>query len=259
MNMFLHGLDGARVEWGDTLTNPKFLADDALMRFDRVLANPPFSLKKWGYEVAEHDRFNRYHRGLPPQSKGDFAFISHMIETAKPREGRVAVIAPHGVLFRGGAEGRIRERLIKENLLDAIIGLPAQLFPSTGIPVCIVIFDRSREKGGAREKADDVVFIDASREFLPGKKQNELTGEHIKKIVDIFRARRNLERYSEVVKLSRIAENGFNLNIPRYVDAFEAEDEIDVAQVQREILALEKELVETRARMDRYLKELGVQ
>jgi type I restriction enzyme M protein len=258
MNMFLHGLDGARVEWGDTLTNPKFLADDALMRFDRVLANPPFSLKKWGQEVAENDRFNRYHRGLPPQARGDYAFISHMLETAKPREGRVAVIAPHGVLFRSGAEGRIREALIKENLLDAVIGLPAQLCPSTGIPVCIVIFDRAREKGGAREKINDVLFIDASREFVPGKKQNELTSAQLDKIVETYRKRERVERYAEVVRREAIADNAFNLNIPRYVDIFEAEEEIDIGAVQREIVALEEQLIETRARMDDYLKELGI-
>jgi type I restriction enzyme M protein len=258
MNMFLHGLDSARIEWGDTLTNPKFLADDALMRFDRVLANPPFSLKKWGYEVAENDRFNRFHRGLPPKARGDYAFISHMVETAKPREGRVAVIAPHGVLFRGGAEGIIRRKLIEENLLDAVIGLPAQLFPSTGIPVCIVIFDRARENGGAREGADDVVFIDASRDFVPGKKQNDLLPEHLDRIVESYRKRENVERYAEVVSREDIRANDYNLNIPRYVDTFEAEEEVDVAAVQREIVKLERELAHTRAQMDAYLKELGV-
>ena len=258
MNMFLHGLDGARIEWGDTLTNPKFLADDALMRFDRVIANPPFSLKQWGHEAAEQDRHNRFHRGLPPKSKGDYAFISHMVESARPREGKVALIAPHGVLFRGGAEGRIRQQMIDENLLDAVIGLPAQLFPSTGIPVCIVIFDRAREKGGAREGADDVVFIDASREFLPGKKQNELSADHLNNIVSTYRERKRADRYAEVVKRQQIADNGYNLNIPRYVDTFEPEDEIDVAEVQKEIVALEAKLAETRARMDGYLKELGL-
>ena len=257
MNMFLHGLDNARIEWGDTLTNPKFVNGDALMRFDRVIANPPFSLKKWGHEVAGDDRFNRYHRGVPPKSRGDYAFISHMVESAKPREGRVAVIAPHGVLFRGGAEGKIRQALIEENLLDGVVGLPAQLFPSTGIPVCMVIFDRAREKGGAREDADDVFFIDASREFVPGKKQNELSKDHLNRIVDTWRAREDVERYASVVTREQIAENGYNLNIPRYVDTFEPEEEIDIAAVQAEIEELEKELAETRQKMNGYLKELG--
>lgn len=258
MNMFLHGLDSARIEWADTLNSPKLIMGDALMRFDIVLANPPFSLDKWGAEGAANDRFHRYHRGVPPKSRGDYAFISHMIESAKLHSGRVAVIAPHGVLFRGGAEGRIRQALIEENLLDGVIGLPAQLFPSTGIPVCMVIFDRAREKGGAREKADDVIFIDASRDFLPGKKQNQLGDAQLDRIMSAWTARADVERYAAVVPRPQLAENGFNLNIPRYVDTFEAEAEIDVAEVQAEIVALESELATTRARMDAYLRELGV-
>jgi len=168
------------------------------------------------------------------------------------------LIAPHGVLFRGGAEGRIRQQLIDENLLDAVIGLPAQLFPSTGIPVCIVIFDRAREKGGARAGVDDVVFIDASREFVPGKKQNELSDLQVAKIVDTYRARKREDRYAEVVERRQITDNGYNLNIPRYVDTFEPEDAIDVAEVQKEIVALEAKLAETRRRMEGYLKALGL-
>lgn len=258
MNMFIHGLDGARIEWADTLNSPKLIAGDTLMRFDTVLANPPFSLDKWGAEQATNDRFHRYHRGIPPKSRGDYAFISHMIESARPREGRVAAIAPHGVLFRGGAEGRIRTSLIEENLLDGVVGLPAQLFPSTGIPVCIVVFDRAREKGGARADTDDVLFIDASRDFVPGKKQNQLTDKQLDRIVGTWRARVPVERYAAVVPRAQLAENGYNLNIPRYVDTFEAEAEIDVAAVQAEIVALEAELASTRARMHAYLRELGV-
>ena len=258
MNMFLHGLDSARIEWADTLNSPKLIMGDALMRFDVVLANPPFSLDKWGADGAANDRFHRYHRGIPPKSRGDYAFISHMIESAKLHSGRVAVIAPHGVLFRGGAEGRIRQALIEENLLDGVIGLPAQLFPSTGIPVCMVIFDRAREKGGAREDADDVMFIDASRDFVPGKKQNQLGDLQLDRIVAAWTARADVERYAAVVPRAQLAENGFNLNIPRYVDTFEAEAEIDVAAVQAEIVALEAELASTRSRMDAYLRELGV-
>jgi type I restriction enzyme M protein len=244
MNMFLHGLDSARIEWADTLNSPKLITGDALMRFDTVL--------------AATDRFHRYHRGIPPKSRGDYAFISHMIESAKPHSGRVAVIAPHGVLFRGGAEGRIRACLIEENLLDGVVGLPAQLFPSTGIPVCMVIFDRAREKGGAREGADDVFFIDASRDFVPGKKQNQLSDSQLDRIVAAWTAREDSERYAALIPRAKLAENGYNLNIPRYVDTFEAEAEIDVAAVQAEIVALEAELAATRSRMDAYLKELGV-
>ena len=258
MNMFLHARDAARIEWCDTLNSPALVEGDHLMRFDVVLANPPFSLDKWGHENAEADPWGRFWRGIPPKSKGDYAFITHMIETAKRQSGRVAVIVPNGVLFRGGAEGRIRERLIEENLLDAVIGLPANLFTTTGIPVAILVFDRAREEGGAREDVRDVLFIDASREFTPGKKQNLLEDAHIEKIVRTYRERAEVERYSHRAVREEIAENGYNLNIPRYVDTFEPEEEIDVAAVQKDILRIEAELAEVRAKMAGYLRELGV-
>src|SRR5690606_23502618 len=181
-----------------------------------------------------------------------------MIEIARRQSGRVAVIVPHGVLFRGGAEGRIRQKLIEENLLDAVIGLPANLFTTTGIPVAILVFDRAREEGGAREGERDVLFIDASREFTPGKKQNLLEDAHIEKIVRTYRERAEVERYSHRASPEEIAENGFNLNIPRYVDTFEPEEEIDVAAVQKDIVRIEAELAEVRGKMAGYLKELGV-
>ena len=258
MNMFLHARDAARIEWCDTLNSPTLVEDDHLMRFDVVLANPPFSLKNWGAENAENDPWNRFWRGIPPRSRGDYAFITHMIEIARRQSGRVAVIVPHGVLFRGGAEGRIRQKLIEENLLDAVIGLPANLFTTTGIPVAILVFDRAREEGGAREGERDVLFIDASREFTPGKKQNILDDTHIEKIVQTYGDRAEIKRYSHRASPEEIAENGFNLNIPRYVDTFEPEEEIDVAEVQKDIDRIEAELAEVRAKMAGYLKELGV-
>ncbi len=226
------------------------------MKFNVVVANPPFSLDKWGQDEAENDRFNRFWRGIPPKSKGDYAFISHMIEAALEKEGRVAVVAPHGVLFRGGAEGRIRRRLIEDNLLDAVIGLPANLFPTTGIPVVILVFDRSREKGGTNEKRRDVVFIDASREYESGKNQNTLAEGHIEKIVATYEARKDVDKYAHVASFEEIQENDFNLNIPRYVDTFEEEEEIDIDAVQREIDQLEKELAEVRAKMAQKLAEI---
>ncbi len=258
MNMFLHQKDAARIEWGDTLNSPALVENDRLMHFNVVVANPPFSLDKWGAEHAEHDRFNRFWRGVPPKSKGDYAFITHMVETALPQEGRVAVVVPHGVLFRGGAEGRIRTKLIEDNLLDAVIGLPANLFPTTSIPVAVLVFDRAREKGGAREACRDVLFIDASREFQAAKTQNVLLDTHMDKIVATFEARKAVDKYAYVASLAEIAENDFNLNIPRYVDTFEEEEEIDVAAVEQEIERLEKELVEVRAKMKQYLKDLGI-
>lgn len=258
LNMFLHGIDGARLEWGDTLNDPKLVETGGLAKFDVVLANPPFSLDKWGAENAEKDRYGRFFRGVPPKSKGDWAFITHMIESAKTREGRVAVVVPHGVLFRGGKEGLIRKAVITENLLDAVIGLPGNLFQTTSIPVAVLLFDRRREKGGALEDRQNVFFIDASREFQPGKNQNQLLDSHVARIVDTLRERKDMDRYSRAVPLSDVAENDFNLNIPRYVDTFEAAEEVDVVAVQKDINALEDELSELRVKMRTHLKELGL-
>mgnify|MGYP003707215441 CR=1 FL=1 len=258
MNMFLHAKDAARIEWCDTLNSPALIEGDHLMRFDVVVANPPFSLDKWGAEHAADDQYKRFWRGIPPKSKGDYAFITHMVEIAKRQTGRVAVIVPHGVLFRGGAEGEIRKRLIEENLLDAVIGLPSNLFTTTGIPVAILVFDRSREQGGANEKRKDVLFIDASREYTAAKTQIVLDQTHVDKIVATLRARKSIDRYSHKATAKEIAENDFNLNIPRYVDTFEPEAEIDVAVVQSEIATIEAELSDVRKRMARHLKELGI-
>jgi type I restriction enzyme M protein len=256
MNMFLNGADSARIEWCDTLNSPALVEKDRLMKFDIVVANPPFSLDKWGAEEAQNDRYNRFWRGVPPKSKGDWAFISHMVEAALEQEGRVAVVVPHGVLFRGAAEGRIRTKMIEENLLDAVIGLPGNLFPTTSIPVAILIFDRSREKGGANQNRRDVIFVDASRDYLPGKNQNALSDDHIRRIVEAVRARQAVEKYAHVATFEEIKGNDFNLNIPRYVDTFEEEEAIDIDAVQKEIDQLESELVEVRAKMAAMLKEI---
>lgn len=258
MNMFLHGKDSARIEWGDTLNNPLLRDGDGLMKFDVVVANPPFSLDKWGDKALENDKFNRFWRGMPPASKGDYAFISHMIETAKAKEGRVAVIVPHGVLFRGAAEGRIRRALIEENILDAVIGLPAGLFQTTSIPVAILIFDRSREVGGQNATRKDVLFIDASREFVPGKNQNTISDDNIAKIVKTYRDRAEIEKYSHMASPQEIIDNDFNLNIPRYVDTYEEEAPVDIPATRKRIAELESDLAKTTAEMEKYLKELGL-
>lgn len=256
MNMFLHSFDSARIEWCNTLTSPALVENDRLMKFNVVVANPPFSLDKWGAEEAESDRYNRFWRGVPPKSKGDYAFISHMIESALEKEGRVAVVVPHGVLFRGAAEGRIRQALIEENLLDAVIGLPGNLFQTTSIPVAILVFDRSREAGGDNEKRKDVLFIDASRDYVPGKNQNALSEAHLERILSTYRNRKAVEKYAYVASFAEIKENDFNLNIPRYVDTFEEEAEIDIDAVQNEIDVIEKELAEVRAQMAEKLKAI---
>ncbi|NOT78916.1 MAG: type I restriction-modification system subunit M [Bacteriovoracaceae bacterium] len=250
MNMFLHGVDNARIEWGDTIRDPKLTEKKSTMKFEVVVANPPFSLEKWGYEDVQADPYNRFHRGFPPKTKGDFAFITHMIETITEDSGRVGVVVPHGVLFRGAAEGKIRQQLIEENLLDAVIGLPANLFFGTGIPAAILIFKK-------KKKDDSVFFIDASREFLDGKNQNFLRQEDLKKIVATYKKRENVDKYAKKASVKEIQENDFNLNIPRYVDTFEEEAEIDIKAVQLEINKLEAELVTVQGEMKKYLKELG--
>lgn len=229
------------------------------MRFDTQVCNPPFSLKKWGAENAESDKYNRFWRGVPPKDKGDYAFITHMVETAKPKTGRIAVIVPHGVLFRGGAEGKIREQLLKENIIDTVIGLPAGLFQTTGIPVAILIIDRSRERGGANENKKDILFIEASKEYKPGKAQNILTEEHIEKIYNTYKERKEIEKFSRLVMPEEIQENDFNLNITRYVDTFVEEEPIDIKANLKELAELEPELQKLEKQMHEYLKKLGIE
>jgi len=251
MNMFLHGEDNHKIEWGDTIRNPKLRdAEDRLKHFDIVVANPPFSLDKWGHGSAEADKFSRFRRGIPPKTKGDYAFILHMIETMKPKSGRMAVVAPHGVLFRGAAEGKIRKKLVEENLLDCVIGLPEKLFYGTGIPAAILIFKKNKSD-------DNVLFIDASREFISGKNQNMLAPENLDKIIEAYLGRETLDKYAYLASPLEMAENDYNLNIPRYVDTFEEEEEIDLMAVRAEREKLKAELADLETKMDGYLKELG--
>ncbi len=276
MNMFLHGFDNATIRWGDTIRNPKLKEGDALMKFDTVVANPPFSLAKWGkvedkdgekttisYD-PETDKYNRFWRGVPPKSKGDWAFISHMIETAYEGKGKVGVVVPHGVLFRGASEGKIRQKTIEGNMLEAVIGLPANLFYGTGIPAAIMIFNKGKVSSSEVENTD-VLFIDSSQRFEPAKNQNRLRESDIDHIVKTYRKFNKGElkagivedKFSYVATFDEIQENDFNLNIPRYVDTFEEEPEVDIAAVQKEIETLEVELKTVQEEMDKYLNELG--
>lgn len=269
MNMFLHGFDNAVIRWGDTIRNPKLKVGDELMKFDTVVANPPFSLDKWGkvedkdgekttvsYD-PETDRYNRFWRGVPPKSKGDWAFISHMIETLN-ENGKAGVVVPHGVLFRGASEGKIRQKTIEENLLEAVIGLPANLFFGTGIPAAIVIFNK------AKDKNKNVLFIDASQHFESAKNQNKLRAQDIERIVKTYRDFNAgklpvgviEDKFSYVATPEELAENEYNLNIPRYVDTFEEEPEVDINAVQEEIEKLEGELKAVQTEIEKYLKEL---
>lgn len=261
MNMLIHANDTARIEWGDTINNPLLVEGDKLMKFDIAVSNPPFSLDKWGQENAGHDRFNRFWRGTPPKSKGDYAFITHLIESLN-EHGRAGVIVPHGVLFRGSSERLLRKAFIDENLLEAVIGLPAQLFFGTGIPAAILVFNKQRT-------TTDILFIDASAHYADGKKQNRLREEDLQRVVDTyttFRAapatvpddqRVLAEKYAYRASLAVVQENDYNLNIPRYVDTFEEEAPVDIAAVQQQIVQLEGQLADVRQEMDGYLKELG--
>ncbi len=251
MNMFLHEINDAVIEWGDTIRNPLHLQDNLLKTFDVVVANPPFSLDKWGADFAENDPFMRFnYYEVPPKSKGDYAFVIHMIKSLN-EHGRMGVVLPHGVLFRGASEGKIRQKLIEQNLLDAIIGLPANLFFGTGIPAAILVFKKNRAN-------KDILFIDASREFDKAKNQNNLTDENIAKIIETYRNRSEIEKYSHVATLEEIQENDYNLNIPRYVDTFEEEEPVDIEATKANISKIENELVTIKTQMSAYLKELGL-
>lgn len=258
MNMFLHNINvtADNVKWADTLRDPRLLTDSqTLMRFNVVMANPPFSLDKWGADSAGADPFDRFWRGIPPASKGDYAFISHMIETTfvdPAQNGRVGVIVPHGVLFRGGSEGKIRQKLIEENLLDAVIGLPANLFYGTGIPAAILIFKRNRP-------TNSVLFIDASHEYAEGTNQNRLRKEDIESISAAYRARTAIEGYAAEVSREELEDNAYNLNITRYIETFVEETQVDLEGIVVETAAIDSKLQSVQAKIDAYLLELGLQ
>ena len=270
MNMFLHGVDDARIWQGDTLSNPQNIEKDKLMKFQVVVANPPFSLDKWdsGFlsnasldakgkkqekMAAALDPWKRFEWGVPPSSKGDYAFVLHMLYSLDAENGRMAVVLPHGVLFRGASEGKIRKQLIEMNLLDAVIGLPANLFYGTGIPACILLFKKNRT-------CDNVLFIDASGDgnYEKGKNQNILRDSDIARIVNTYEARKNVNKYCYRASLDEIRKNDYNLNIPRYVDTFEEEALVDIDEVKQNITRIESELAVVQAQMKKYMEELGL-
>lgn len=250
MNMILHDVHYSKfnIKQDDTLRHPQHLEE----RFEAVVANPPFSAK-WSANplYMSDDRFSQYGK-LAPKTKADFAFVQHMVHQLD-ENGTMAVIMPHGVLFRGAAEGHIRTFLINDkNYLDAVIGLPANIFYGTSIPTCILVFKKCREDN------DHVLFIDASDEFEKIKAQNYLTDEHVDKIIDTFKNRKSIEKYSHLASLDEIKENDYNLNIPRYVDTFEEEEPIDLDEVSRELKALDVEMQGTDREIDKFCKELGI-
>lgn len=269
MNMYLHGIDDAKIGWGDTLANPLHLNDGKLMKFQAIVANPPFSLDKWAIGFANEvksnnkkedkfkmdnslDPYRRFEWGVPPSSKGDYAFVQHMLYSLA-ENGRMATILPHGVLFRGASEAKIRQQILKMNLLDAVIGLPENLFFGTTIPACIMVFKKDR-------KRNDILFIDASGEgnFEKDKNQNKLREKDIQKIIETYDNYETIDKYSYVAAMDEIIDNNYNLNIPRYVDKFVEEALVDMDTVKENIISIKNDLFEVEAQMEKYLKELGL-
>lgn len=253
MNMLLHGVKDSEFDifHGDTLLNEwddlRETNPAKMPKFDAVVANPPFSYR-WepSESLSEDMRFKNY--GLAPKSAADFAFLLHGFHFLK-QDGVMAIILPHGVLFRGGAEARIRTKLLKDGHIDTVIGLPANLFFSTGIPVCILVLKKCK-------KPDDVLFINAAEEYDKAKRQNVLQPEHINKIIGTYQFRKEEQRYSRRVSMEEIEKNDFNLNISRYVSTAEAEEKIDLAKVHAELVALDQKIKTATQQHNEFLKEL---
>ncbi|MEL7504367.1 MAG: type I restriction-modification system subunit M [Cyanobacteria bacterium J06554_6] len=255
MNMLLHGVKDTEFEiyHGDTLTNDwdilRELNPAKQPAFDAIVANPPFSYR-WTPTASMGDDVRFKSHGLAPKSAADFAFLLHGFHFLKD-EGVMAIILPHGVLFRGGAEQRIRTKLLKDGHIDTVIGLPAKLFYSTGIPVCILVLKRCK-------KPDDLLFINAAEQFEKGKRQNQLKPEHITKIIETYKFRKEEPRYSRRVEMTEIEKNDFNLNISRYISTVLPEEEIDLAAIHAELTAIEGTIQTATAQHNEFLKELGL-
>lgn len=258
MNLFLHDIDDAEIKRGDTLLNPQHLVGEedkakGLQTFDRVLANPPFSLKEWGHKQwSRGDKYGRDKYGCPPPSYGDLAFVQHMVASLKS-DGKLGVVLPHGILFRGGAEGKIREALLKDDMVEAIIGLASNLFYGAGIPACIMIINKSKPK----EHKGKVIFINGSKIYKGGKAQNFLTEENVDRLAKGFHDYKDEDRFTRVVDIDEIAKNDYNLHIPYYVPDLDEEKVIDVSLELVKLNDLRAERDKAEAEILTHLKELG--
>jgi len=256
MNLFLHDIDDAFIERGDTLRDPKHLTGNgtkAIKTFDRVLANPPFSLKDWGHdEWKSGDAYGRDTYGCPPKSYGDLAFVQHMVASLK-QNARLGVVLPHGILFRGGTEGKIREGLLKDDLIEAVIGLGPNLFYGATIPAAILIMRKDKPA----EREGKVLLINAADEFVEGKAQNHLSDTNVQRMADAFHAFKDENKFSRVVAMDEIKANDFNLNLSRYVSVEEDEETINVAAEVAKLKALTQERDAAETKMMGFLKELG--
>jgi type I restriction enzyme M protein len=253
INMFLHGLDSADIRRGDTIANPQFLTQNGnLQTFDICVANPPYSIKDWESEIFRTNKYDRLEGyDMPPEKNADYAFVLHIIKSMNVN-GRAGIVLPHGVLFRGGAEGRIREQILKNDLVEAVIALPSKLFYGTGIPAAILIFNRNKPEN----KKNKVLIVDAEKDFQEGKNQNTLRPQDVNKIVKAFNGYEDIDKYAHVVSLKDIEDKNFNLNIREYIDSSEENEVIDVKKVRSEIVSLKKELSKADALVEKYLDEL---
>lgn len=252
LNMLLHDARGSVIYKGDVIRDPKNLEGATLKTFDKVIANPPFSLKNWGIEEAENNSYHRFSYGVPPKSYGDLAFVEHMIASLNSK-GKLATVVPHGILFRGGSEEKIRKAILEDDLFEAVIGLPQNLFYGTGIPAAVLVLNKSK----SANKKDKVLFIDASNNFEKDGNKNKLRDKDIKDIVDAFDKYETIEKYAELVSLDTIIENDYNLNISRYVDTSEAEVGVDINAVAKRIAEREESLNKSREKINEFMSELG--
>lgn len=252
MNMLFHDAKGADIQKGDTIIDPKHTKAGVLKTFDVVLANPPFSLKNWGMDEAKNDAYGRFVYGIPPKSYGDLAFVEHMISSLNSK-GRMGTVVPHGVLFRGGAEGKVRTGILNDDLIEAVIGLPQNIFYGTGIPAALLIINKDKSE----DRKNKVLFIDASQGFVKDGNKNKLRDEYIEKIVKTFDDFKEVEKYAEVVDLDTIKDNDYNLNISRYVDTTEEEEPVDIDIVLQDIRDIKMKLVDNEEKLNGYLEKLG--
>jgi len=252
LNILLHGVTGATIYKGDTIRSPQNVDGAVLKTFDKVMANPPFSLKEWGIEVAENNTYNRFNYGVPPKSYGDLAFVEHMLASLNDK-GIMATVVPHGVLFRGGTEGKIRKGMLRDDLFEAVIGLPQNLFYGTGIPAAIIVLNHHK----AEEHKGKVLFIDASLGFEKNGNKNQLRDNDVEKIFEAYEGYIDKDKNTKLVCLDLIKENDWNLNISRYVDISEEEDVININEVIGRITNRKKEMEEIEKKLNSYLIELG--
>jgi len=253
INMFLHGLDSADIRRGDTLANPQFLTQNGnLQTFDIAVANPPYSIKDWESEIFRTNKYGRLEGyDMPPEKNADYAFVLHIIKSMNVN-GRAGIVLPHGVLFRGGTEGRIREQILKNDLIEAVIALPSKLFYGTSIPAVILILNKNKPEN----KKNKVLIIDAEKDFLEGKNQNSLRSQDINKIVKAYDSYSDIEKYARVVEMKEIVEKNYDLNLSQYIDSSKKKEIIDVKNIRKELMGLKKEQEMIDKKVEDFLSEL---